>query len=159
MSGMSDVFLTEVGNYSKGWYGNYTGDGRIAFDELKLIFAEICGMEPQYVSEKDIFLNVCTIFAQLSLKSDSRNPIYLWHDVMKETFYPNTLFKQPAFDSAEVRLLNRMLGEIHLMTRTCFPDPAMPMNPKIAMLFSNGEERLAKRAKMEASWAEMETAK
>jgi len=145
------TFVTALGNYSKGWYGNFTGSGRIAYDELKIILKHVCWLgKDTNVPDKDVFTCVADGFDELVKVSDHSNRMYteLWND----SLFPDRWFPQTN-DSADVKLLNKMLRIIAQLNVKYFPNGVLPMDPKIALLFSNGQERLDRRAVCEAEWS------
>ena len=146
-----DQMMTEIGNYSKGWYGNFTGGGTAAYDELKIIIGHLCGMEPKYVSDRDCFMQVAGTFHTLINKFS--NPEHYFMEMYKESLFPNWELPKNKDDAADVKIMNRMLIGIAQFEKKYFPDQEMTLDPKIAMLFPNGQERINRRAECIKEWA------
>jgi hypothetical protein len=134
-----DRQVIEVGNYSKGWYGNFTGSGDKSFDDLAIIFGHLCGMDPKYVSHQDIFIVVDRVFRKLVNAYPNPDNFYceLYNDVFFRPWSEN-LGSDPT-----TRLLNKMLCIIMIMKKDVFPGGDLVIDGNIAKLFSNGVERIA----------------
>ena len=147
---MFDALITEIGNYSKGWYGDFTGQGEKTWDDLKIIIGHLCGMYPEHVDRKGIFIEVAHTFNILATK---RDPYYNWMytDLYKDTFFPNFPGLENRGlppDQPDTRMLNKMLCIIAQLEVKYFPGEVMVMDSKLAKLFPNGDERIARRKEL-----------
>jgi hypothetical protein len=134
-----DRQVIEVGNYCKGWYGNFTGSGDNSFNDLAVIFGHLCGLDPKHVSRQDIFLVVDSVFRKLVSANPSPDRFYceLYNDVFFRPWSEN-LGSEPV-----TRLLNKMLCLIMVMKKDVFPGGDIVVDGNIARLFDNGVERMA----------------
>lgn len=143
-----DEMLIEIGNYSKGWYGNFTGAGRTAYDELPYIVRHICGIGQECkIPDKDIFMLVADSFHDLAVKRHPETN-YMYTEMWKEAIFPWLVIPAIKDDSTEIRILNRMLMGIHGLAVKDFPGEKMVMSKTIARFFPNGEERIARRIEL-----------
>ena len=144
-----DAMIMEIGNYSKGWYGNFTGGGRTAYDELPFIIRHLCGIGQECkIPDRDIFQLVADTFHHFAAKRDADNN-YMYREMWKEALFPWNDWPNTKDDSTEVKILNRMLIGIAGMMVKDFPDEKMEMSKTIARFFPNGEERIARRIELE----------
>ena len=140
-----DEMLMEIGNYSKGWYGTFTGAGRTAYDELPFIIRHLCGIGQECkIPDRDVFQLVADTFHEVAVK---RHPETNWmyREMWKEAIFPWFVIPAIKDDSTEVRILNRMLIGIGGLAVKDFPYEKMVMSKTIARFFPNGEERIARR--------------
>lgn len=138
-----DRKLLEIGNYAKGWYGDFTGSGEQAFKDLAIILGDMCGLLPEHVERKYIFFAVDDAFRRIASVRDPENN-WMHRELITETFYPSW----PSLDAKEAsdaKMLNKMLRIIAQVEVKFFPGGVMYMDGRMARLFPNGEERIAKR--------------
>lgn len=143
---MFDAMITEIGTYSKGWYGDFTGQGEKTWEDLKIIIGHLCALLPEHVDRQGIFLNVAHIFHILAIKRDAGYN-WMYRDLYKDTFFPNF----PGLETQnkpDTRMLNKMLCIIAQLEVKHFPGEVMVMDAQIAKLFPNGEERIARRKEL-----------
>ena len=138
-----DRKLLEIGNYAKGWYGDFTGAGEQAFKDLAVILGDMCGLLPEHVERKQIFLVVDEAFRRIALRRDPENN-WMHRELIIETFYPPWPSLE-AKEAPDAKMLNKMLRIIAQVEVKFFPGGVMYMDARVARLFPNGEERIAKR--------------
>lgn len=146
----SDIHVIEIGNYAKGWYGDFTGSTRLAYDELKVIIRHICALSADCnVSDGECFQIVAEAFHMLSQTYNGGNN-QMYKDLWKDTLFPSPwmVLASEKNDTPDVRLLNKMLLLIAQLMVKDFPGKVMVMDATIARLFPNGEERIAKRKEL-----------
>lgn len=136
-----DKKCIEIGNYAKGWYGDFTGAGNNSFHDLAIIFGHLCGLSPNHVEHKHIFLEVYKVFHRLAHYVDPHHN-WTYNELFTETFFPDKLFPNTPDDPPETRMLNKMLRIIAQIPVKHFPSNKMKLDHDIAKLFPNWKERI-----------------